>query len=202
MVSFEMEKQMAGDNGCPRACACGNGQQPAEQELLSRLDQVIGDYRGKPGALIPVLQIAQGIYGHLPEPVVKRIALGLDKSFSEVAGVLGFYSFFSTVPRGKHLIRVCLGTACYVRGGKAVLDAFKQKLGVEVGGTTKDGRFSLEVARCFGACGLAPAIMIDDTVYHRVKTNRIEKILTDHVAKAATEEEKGTCRSESQIQAN
>jgi NADH:ubiquinone oxidoreductase subunit E len=197
-----MEKQMAGDNGCSNACACSGGKQPTEQELVSRLDQVIHEYRGKPGALIPVLQIAQGIYGHLPEEVVKRIALGLNKSFSEVAGVVGFYSFFSTVPRGTHLVRVCLGTACYVRGGKAVLDAFKQKLGIEVGGTTVDRRFSLEVARCFGACGLAPAIMIDDTVYHRVKTNRIDKILTDHVAEAANKEETAPCPNESQTQAN
>jgi NADH:ubiquinone oxidoreductase subunit E len=197
-----MEKQMAGENECSNACCCNGGEQPTEQELLSRIDQVVKEYKDKPGALIPVLQIAQGICGYLPENVIKRIALGLDKSYSEVAGVVGFYSFFSTIPRGKHLIRVCLGTACYVRGGRAVLDAFKQKLGIDVGETTDDRRFSLEVARCFGACGLAPAIMIDDTVYHRVKTNRIEKILTDHVAKAATEEEKETCRSESQIQAN
>lgn len=193
---------MQGENGCSNACACGDGRQPTEQELLARLDEVIEEYKDKPGALIPVLQIAQSIFGHLPEPVVKRIANGLDKSFSEVAGVVGFYSFFSRVPRGKHLVRVCLGTACYVRGGRAVLDAFKHKLGIDVGGTTDDRRFSLEVARCFGACGLAPAIMIDDTVYHRVKTNRIERILSDHVAKAATEEEKEKCPSELQTQAN
>jgi NADH:ubiquinone oxidoreductase subunit E len=191
---------MAGQNGC--SCACHDGQEPTEAELLERLDQVIGEYRSKPGALIPVLQIAQGIFGYLPEVALKRIALGLDKSYSEVAGVVGFYSFFSTVPRGKHLIRVCLGTACYVRGGKAVLDAFKHKLGLEVGGTTADLKFSLEVARCFGACGLAPAIMIDDTVYHRVKTNKIQKILTEHAAAAAAKEEEETCPSESQTPAN
>ena len=105
-----------------------------EHELLTRLDEVLLDYRDKPGALIPVLQIAQSIFGYLPQSALKRISVGLNKSYSEVAGVVGFYSFFSTVPRGKHVIRVCLGTACYVRGGKRVLDAFKRKLGIDVRG--------------------------------------------------------------------
>jgi NADH:ubiquinone oxidoreductase subunit E len=138
---------------------------------------VLRDYRDRPGALIPVLQIAQGIYGYLPEHVLKHVALALNKSYSEVAGVVGFYSFFSRVPRGKHLVRVCLGTACYVRGGKQVLEAFRHELGVDVGGTTPDGLFSLEVARCFGACGLAPTIMVDDDVHQRVKPLKLRAIL-------------------------
>ncbi len=156
------------------------GEQASPEELLGRLDGVLEEYRGKPGALIPVLQIAQGIYGYLPEDVLKRVALKLGKSYSEVAGVVGFYSFFSTVPRGKHLVRVCLGTACYVRGGKLVLEALKQELGIEVGGTTPDGRFSLEVARCFGACGLAPTIMIDEDVHQRVKPLKLRPILAQY----------------------
>jgi NADH:ubiquinone oxidoreductase subunit E len=95
------------------ACACG--EQATESQLMERLDEVLTEYQGKPGALIPVLQIAQGIFGYLPQTVMKRVALRLGKSYSEVAGVVGFYSFFSIVPRGKHLVRVCLGTACYVR---------------------------------------------------------------------------------------
>ena len=151
-----------------------------ESELAERLDAVLAEYKGKPGALIPVLQIAQGIYGYLPEKVLKRIALSMGKSYSEVAGVVGFYSFFSTVPRGKHLVRVCLGTACYVRGGKQVLEALKQELKIDVGGTTPDGLFSLEVARCFGACGLAPTIMIDEEVRQRVKPLRLREILNEY----------------------
>ncbi len=127
-----------------KGCACC-AEEPTEEELLARLDAVIADYRGKPGALIPVLQIAQGIFGYLPEVALKHIAIELRKPYSEVAGVVGFYSFFTTVPRGKHLIRVCLGTACYVRGGVAVLDALKKELGIDVGGTTDDRLFSLEV---------------------------------------------------------
>ncbi len=159
-------------------CACT--EQATEGELLARLDEVLEEYKDKSGNLIPVLQIAQGIFGYLPENVLKRIALALGKSYSEVAGVVGFYSFFSTVPRGKHLIRVCLGTACYVRGGKLVLDALKQELGIEVGGTTPDRLFSLDVGRCFGACGLAPTIMVNDEVRQRVKPARIGAILEEY----------------------
>jgi NADH:ubiquinone oxidoreductase subunit E len=162
-------------NEVPGATACA--QRATEAELFERLDEVLAEYRGKPGALIPVLQIAQGIFGYLPEKVLKRVALSLGKSYSEVAGVVGFYSFFSTVPRGRHLIRVCLGTACYVRGGKLLLETFKQELGIEVGGTTADGLFSLEVARCFGACGLAPTVMIDEDVLQRVKPLKVRGIL-------------------------
>lgn len=156
-------------------CTCT--EEVSEEELLARLDDVLNEYESKPGALIPVLQIAQGIFGYLPEIALKRIALRLGKSYSEVAGVVSFYSFFSTRPRGRHLMRVCLGTACYVRGGKRVLDAIKQKLGVDVGETTPDRNFTLEVARCFGACGLAPAIMVDDDVHHRVKAHRLDGVI-------------------------
>ena len=157
------------------ACACGSD--VSEHELDSRLDEVLKEYRDKPGGLIPVLQIAQGIYGYLPESALKKIALTLNKPYSEVAGVVGFYSFFSTKPRGKHLIRVCLGTACYVRGGKRVLEAFKKELKMDVGDTTPDRMFTLEVARCFGACGLAPTVMIDDDIHQRVKPVKVREIL-------------------------
>jgi len=171
----ERKKEMTEQKGC---CTCG--EEASLDELLVRLDEVIAEYRDKPGALIPVLQIAQGIFGYLPEEALKKISLGLNKSYSEVAGVVGFYSFFSTVPRGKHMIRVCLGTACYVRGGKQVLDAIKHKLNIDVGGTTEDRTFSLDVARCFGACGLAPAIMIDEEVHQRVKPAKIQAILDQY----------------------
>jgi len=158
-------------------CTCETA---SEEELMGRLEQVIAEYRDVPGALIPVLQIAQGIFGYLPECALKQIAVGLNKSYSEVAGVVGFYSFFSTQPRGRHLIRVCLGTACYVRGGKQLLDALKQRLGIDVGQTTPDRNFTLDVARCFGACGLAPALMIDDDAHQRVKPARLQAILDQY----------------------
>jgi NADH:ubiquinone oxidoreductase subunit E len=161
------------------ACTCC-GEEPTEEELLDRLDAVIADYRDRPGALIPVLQLAQGIFGYLPEVALKHIARELRKPYSEVAGVVGFYSFFTTVPRGRHLIRICLGTACYVRGGVQVLEAFKKELGIDVGGTTEDREFSLEIARCFGACGLAPVITVDDDIHHRVKPRRVNEILAQY----------------------
>jgi NADH:ubiquinone oxidoreductase subunit E len=151
--------------------------EPTEEELLARLDEVLEEYESVPGALVPVLQIAQGMFGYLPESALKRISLALGKPYSEVAGVVTFYSFFTTVPRGKHLVRACLGTACYVRGGKEVLQSLKAALNIEVGETTSDRVFSLDVGRCFGACGLAPVIMVDDDVHQSVKPAKIAKIL-------------------------
>lgn len=167
----------------PMACSCACG--PSEAELYKRLDEVIREYREKPGGLIPALQTAQSIFGYLPEPVIRRIADGFGKTVSEVAGVVTFYSFFTLHPRGKYLVRVCLGTACYVRGGKEVLDAFKKKLEIEVGETTSDRLFSLEVGRCFGACGMAPVVMVNDTVHQRVKPARVGELVNQLMAGGA-----------------
>jgi NADH:ubiquinone oxidoreductase subunit E len=111
-----------------------------------------------------------------------------------VAGVVGFYSFFSRVPRGEHLVRVCLGTACYVRGGRQVLEAFKKELGIDVGQTTPDRRFSLDVGRCFGACGLAPAVMVGEDIHQRVKAARVGDILRKYSGKGRRASEKGAVR--------
>lgn len=139
--------------------------------------------------MIPILQTAQNMFGYLPEPVLKKVSSSLKISYSEVAGVVSFYSYFSTVPRGKNIIRVCLGTACYVRGGKAVLSAIQDYLGIDVGDTTEDRIFSLEIGRCFGACGLAPVVMINDQVYQRVKPAKVRDILIPYrVAEPCGEE--------------
>ena len=167
-------------------CCCG--MEGDSESLYEELDTVLEEYKSRQGGLIPVLQIAQGLFGYLPENVLRRIAKGMEKPYSEVAGVVGFYSFFSTQPRGENVVRVCLGTACYVRGGKQVLEAFKKELGIDVGETTEDRKFSLEVARCFGACGLAPAIMINDDVHQRVKPARIKQILSQYCTPEAEEE--------------
>ena len=167
-------------------CACC--EQASEEELMARLEKVLEDYKDEPGSLIPVLQIAQAMFGYLPQTALKKISKTLDKPYSEVAGVVGFYSFFSTVPRGKHIVRVCLGTACYVRGGKNVLDALKDALRIEVGETTADREFSLDVGRCFGACGLAPVIMIDDDVHQRVRSAQLPAILDKYRAEPSDAE--------------
>lgn len=155
-----------------------------EEELFRQLEVMLEEYETMPGGLIPALQVAQRLFGYLPETVLRLISRRLKKPYSEVAGVVGFYSFFSTVPRGKHLVRVCLGTACYVRGGKEVLSAISKELGIQVGDTTADRNFSLDVGRCFGACGLAPVIMVDDDVHQRVKPSKVGEILAQYRADA------------------
>ncbi len=162
---------------CSGSCACSS---VSEEELLARLEELISENRDGPGNLIPVLQLAQGLFGYLPEEALHRIATAFDTSFTEVAGVVSFYSFFTTVPRGRHTIRVCLGTACYVRGGKEVLSSLKQSLGIDVGQTTGDRLFSLDVGRCFGACGLSPVVMVDEDIHQRVKPSKIHKILEQY----------------------
>ena len=151
-----------------------------EQEILQQTDIVVGELSGKKGALIPVLQNLQEIFGYLPETALKRAGELLNKPYSEVAGVVSFYTYFSTAPRGKYLIRVCLGTSCYVRGGKEVLESLKDNLGIDVDETTEDRLFSLKIGRCFGACGLAPVIMINDEIYRRVKPSKVGEILQDY----------------------
>ena len=149
----------------------------SEEEILEHLDHVIAESKEKPGSLIPLLQLTQKMYGYLPDSALKKISEGLNIPMSEVAGIVGFYSFFSTTPKGKNVVRVCQGTACYVRGGNEVLSAVKNELNINVGETTKDREFSLEVGRCFGACGLAPVIMVNNDVIQRVKPAKIGEIL-------------------------
>jgi NADH:ubiquinone oxidoreductase subunit E len=157
------------------------GARPApDPNLLSQLDAYISAHRDEPGPLIPVLQYAQELFGYLPDPALRRISEALELPYSEVAGVVTFYSFFSTVPRGRHVVRVCLGTACYVRGGNEVLAAFREELGIDVGGTTEDREFSLEIGRCFGACGLAPVVVVDEDVHQRVKPSTVRTILDQY----------------------
>lgn len=151
-----------------------------EKQKYDEIANVIDLYKGKKGSLIQILHHAQEIYGFLPLELQKFISSKLDIPLSEVSGVVTFYSFFSTVPRGEHTIRVCLGTACYVRGGKRIVERLQELLNVEIGGTTEDGKFTFEIARCIGACGLAPAMMIDDVVYKQVNANKLESILSKY----------------------
>jgi len=149
-------------------------------QKLKQIAEVIAKYEAKPSNLIMILHAAQGIYGYLSFDVQKFIADKLKMPVSEVSGVVSFYSFFSTEPKGEHTIMVCMGTACYVRGGKKLVDAIQKRLDVEVDGTTEDGKFTLSRARCIGACGLAPTMMIDNTVHKSVNPNKIESILSKY----------------------
>ena len=148
-----------------------------EEEKYALLKNVIIDYERKESNLIQILHMAQAIFGYLPSDVQHFIADQMDLSISRVNSVLTFYSFFSTQPKGKYTVAICLGTACYVRGGKEVLNKLKDILGIDVGCTTEDKIFSLSVMRCIGACGLAPAMTINNKVYKQVNPNRIARIL-------------------------
>lgn len=148
-----------------------------EAERRAHVARIIEDFRHQPGSLIKILHAVQGVYGYLPFEVQRQVAEKLEVPLSEVYGVSSFYSFFTTHPRGEHVIRVCLGTACYVRGGQNICKRLCQMLGVGVGDTTADRKFTLEVMRCMGACGLAPAVMVDDTVLRQVNPDRLGRIL-------------------------
>ena len=147
-----------------------------ERELMKVIDANIHDK----GALMPILQHAQAIYGYLPIEVQQIIADKLGKSLEEVYGVVTFYGQFSLNPKGQYKISVCLGTACYVKGSQAVLDRLVEKLGIEPGGITSDGKYSLDATRCIGACGLAPVMMVNDEVYGRLKADDVERILAKY----------------------
>jgi len=149
-------------------------------EELKAVDTIIERYKLKPGSLILVLEEVQELLGYLPKSIQRKIALDLGLPFSEVYGVVTFYSFFTMVPRGKHTIRCCLGTACYVRGSKKILEKLSSTLHIEPGDTTVDRRFSLETVRCLGACGLAPVITADDDTFRHVKPTKVKELLENY----------------------
>ena len=149
------------------------GTKAQEEQLIA----VIEKYRGTKGALMPVLQEAQEIYGYLPIEVQKIIAVRMGVSLEEVYGVSTFYSQFVLNPKGDISIAVCLGTACYVKGSGDILDKITQILGLPSGSTTPDGKYSLEATRCIGACGLAPVLTINNEVYGKLGVSDVEGIL-------------------------
>jgi len=149
-------------------------------EQVAKLDEIIARFKGKPGGLIPVLEEAQVTLDYLPISIQERIAKGLNLPLAQVYGVVTFYSFFTMKPRGRHTIRVCLGTACYVRGGKTIAESLVKEFNVEEGETTPDRRFTYETVRCLGACGLAPVIVVDENVHGRIKTQKMKSVLDDY----------------------
>lgn len=159
-----------------KCCTC-IGTKEQEQKLY----EVIEKHRSQKGALIPVLHEAQEIYGYLPIEVQKVISEELNIPLSEIYGVVTFYTQFSLNPKGKYKIGVCLGTACYVKGAGAIIDKIKEKLGIDVGECTEDGKFSLDATRCIGACGLAPVMTINDDVYGRLIVDDVEGVLEKYI---------------------
>lgn len=146
-------------------------------EELDKLDPAIAQYEGRPGFLIPALKAAQDMFGYVPREVQHKVAQVLRVSPSYVYGVVTFYHFFTLTPRGRHTIRLCLGTACYVKGSKEILENIVRALGINVGETSEDGRFTLEAVRCLGACGLAPVMMVGNDTHGNIHPPQTLKIL-------------------------
>lgn len=147
---------------------------PEQKEALL---SVIHELRGEKGCLMPIMQKAQEIYGYLPIEVQKIISDEMDIPLEKIYGVVTFYSQFSLNPKGRYQISVCLGTACYVKGSGDIYNKLQEKLGIESGGCTPDGKFSLEACRCIGACGLAPVLTVNDEVYGRLTVDDVDDIL-------------------------
>jgi len=160
-----------------QTCNCEDQAEEFSRDQWERIDEVINKFVDKPGALIPVLEEVQGITGYLPESVQQRVAKGLGLPLSHVYGVVTFYSFFTMTPRGKHQVRVCLGTACHVRGGHQIVKELEQNLGIHPGECTDDRQFSLEVVRCLGCCALAPVMLVNEDVHKQLKAPKLGDII-------------------------
>ena len=146
-------------------------------DMWSKIDEIVDANRKIPGSVIGVLRECQDVVGYLPVELIDYISYGLNLSRSEVYGVASFYSLFSFEPKGRHLIKVCMGTACYVKGIKEAISRIENQYNVKEGGVSEDRRFSLEAVRCLGACGLAPVVVVDQDTYGDVKADKVIETL-------------------------
>jgi len=151
-----------------------------QQQLDLRLAEAIAPYAGERGAIIPALQQIQKSLGYLSKEAITQVARFFKMSESEVFGVATFYAQFRFTPPAEHSVKVCLGTACHVRGGERIMDAIKRELGIESGNTTDDNKFGVERVACFGSCALAPVVVVDDKVYGRLSTSKVKPTLDKH----------------------
>jgi NADH-quinone oxidoreductase subunit E/NADP-reducing hydrogenase subunit HndA len=147
---------------------------------VDQIKEICRSYGNKAGELINVLHKTQNVFGYLPAEVQEVVAKELSVPVANVYGVVTFYSFFTMVPKGRHPISICTGTACYVRGAENVLAEFKKELNVDVGETTADGKFSISCLRCVGACGLAPVVMVGEKTYGRVSPEMVRDIIEEY----------------------
>jgi len=151
-----------------------------DSKTLQQIRKIIEATDGQAGAAIRVLQQVQGLIGYLPPDVIATISKEMKIPLSELYGITSFYSFFTMVPKGKYVIQVCLGTSCYVKGGQKLIDTMKKDFGLESGGTTPDGKFSLQTVRCIGCCGLSPVIAVKEEVHGRVKSSQLKDIMSSY----------------------
>lgn len=150
------------------------------KEAVSQIKEICARYKDEPSPLMIVLSDVQKEYGYIPLEVQEVISAELNIPVSDIYGVVTFYSFFSLQPKGKYVIGVCIGTACYVKGGQNVLDKFSELLGIKVGETTEDGLFTLDGLRCIGACGIAPALSINGKVYPKMTLGKVKEVIDEY----------------------
>ncbi len=153
-----------------------------KKEQIDKIKTICQSFNNNGGELINVLHKVQGTFGYLPAEIQEVVAQELNEPIAKVYGVVTFYSFFTMLPKGKHPISICTGTACYVRGAEKVLDELKKELKIKVGETTSDGKFSISCLRCVGACGLAPVLMVGNKTYGRVAPEMVKDILKEYEA--------------------
>jgi len=154
-------------------CVPAQQAQPLEQFDLAPLARLLEEFRGQPGAVIPILQRTQDIYGYLPRPILREISRRTHIPLNQLYGVATFYAQFHMERRGKHLIRVCDGTACHVRGAGKNIDALSHRLGIAPGATTPDYEYTLEIVYCLGSCGLSPVVVVDEKVFGRLSPEQV-----------------------------
>lgn len=150
------------------------------KEAVDIIKNICGKYKNEPSPLMLVLSETQKEYGYIPLEVQEIISEELSIPVSEIYGVVTFYSFFSLTPKGRYVIGVCLGTACYVKGGQNIIDKFSELLGIKPGQTTDDGCFTLDALRCIGACGIAPALSVNGKVYPKVTLAQVKTIIDEY----------------------
>lgn len=149
-------------------------------DKIKKIREICAKHGNKGGEAINILHEVQNTFGYLPAEVQELISEEIHVPVAQIYGIVSFYSFFSMLPKGEHPISVCLGTACYVRGSEKVLDEFKRQLGIGIGETTPDGKFSLSCLRCVGACGLAPVALVGDKVYGRMTVDKVKDIIAEY----------------------
>jgi NADH:ubiquinone oxidoreductase subunit E len=158
----------------------GKTSKATDSKILQQIKKIVKATNGQAGAPIRVLQKVQGLIGYLPREALEAISREMRIPPSELYGITSFYSFFSMVPKGKYVIQVCLGTSCYVKGGQRIIDTLNKNFGLESGGTTSDGKFSLQTVRCLGCCGLSPVLAVNEDVHRKVKPSQLKDILSSY----------------------